>query len=399
MGIFSFLKKAFKEPEKESEEKEKKITLSEVEDAVQEKEGETEKREKHEIKKIEARIKEFTEEIKDKITILNEVNVEAKEKNEKVKSTVNEGRKKYTEHLEKLIESLEDVVNFGSIGKVNLKKVTEDINSAFIRFNTHSGKSYERATILIGKEMGSIKEAMKKFSTELIELFNEDQELISTSKKLTQIKSKLEELKKIDEELIKSEEELKNIILDINTKEKLKKERQENLDRIKKSQEYLDNLEKKNNLEFRKNEIRKEIQGLRTMIDFKGLSNFYHIFEDRMEVVKRYRDNFSEEFREDNGNRLLNLLNESKLNTEEIYDKIKQIKEWREELEKKKKEIKPDETVALSSEIESGEAAVKESIKEKEWAESKKQGILETKKNMLDSIKKNLKQVGIILEE
>ena len=55
-----------------------------------------------------------------------------------------------------------------------------------------------------------------------------------------------------------------------------------------------------------------------------------------MTIVKLYKENFLEEFRSDKGSRLLNLLNESKLNTEKIYDKIKQIQDKEEEIANRK---------------------------------------------------------------
>ena len=87
-------------------------------------------------------------------------------------------------------------------------------------------------------------------------------------------------------------------------------------------------------------EIKKEISELRQIIDFKALSNFFHIFEEKMEIIKSYKDNFLEEFKRDKASKILNLLNESKLNNEKINEKIKKIQNKEKDIEKNKKEVK-----------------------------------------------------------
>ena len=178
-----------------------------------------------------------------------------------------------------------------------------------------------------------------------------------------------------------------------------KKQTYEKLEKIKKSPEYLDNLEKEKNIQFKEKEIEKAISELRTLIDFKSLSSFFHIFEDRMNIVKLYRDNFRGEFRKDKGRRLLNLLNESKLNTEKIYDKIKQIQDWEEEIENSRKKLKKDETIPLSAEIEKADEELDNLTNEKNWAEKNKEKIKATKEEDFNSIKKALELMNLDLQE
>ena len=290
------------------------------------------------------------------------MNIEAKEKNDKIKSAVYEGRKKYIEFLERFIENIEEAKNTATENKSDktpLERVTEDINLAFLRFNENSGKSYERATILIGKEMGNIRDTLKRFSTELIVLFNEDKEIISTFKKFSLIKLKMSEMKELNERLIKADEKTAEFSKEIIEKENENNKFSESIDKIKNSSEYKENIERENALQIKEKEVENEISELRQLIDFKALSNFFHIFEDRMAIVKLYKDNFAGEFMEDKGNRLLNLLNESKLNNEKIYDKIKSIKDKEIDIENSRSLIKEDETKTIYTEIE----RIKEKIK------------------------------------
>lgn len=392
MGILSFLKKIFSEPEKIEPTREK-IGFSEIETFIKKKTDDNNSKENQIISLIKQKIVTFTNELKEKIKIVKGVDVELKEKNDKIKSATNEGRRKYIEFLERFMESLE------TLNKTSLEKITEDINSAFLRFNESSAKSYERATILIGKEMGNIKETLKNFSTELINIFNENKEIISTSKKLSLIVSKINEIKEIKQKSIKIDEEAINLTNKILEKQKESKEISENIDKIKNSQEYLENIEKEKSIQIQEKELEKEISELRQLLDFKALSNFFHILEDRMAIVKLYRDDFLVEFKKDNGSRLLNLLNESKLNNEKIYDKIKQIQDKEQEIEDSKNSVKEDEAQSLSSALEKTNEEIKDLVNEKEWKEKKKEKMKTSQEESLKIIKEELGLIGVDLEE
>jgi hypothetical protein len=393
MGILSFIKKIFSEPEEKEPTIREKISFSNIENVIKKKINEANAKENEEFLIIKENIRRFTGELKEKIKIVNEVDIESKEKNDKVKSAVYEGRKKYIEFLERFIEILE------SLEYTNLEKFTEDINLAFTRFNENSNKSYERATILIGKEMGSIRETLKKFSNELIDIFKTDKEIILTSRRLSLIQSKYNDIKKIDEESIKINEEITNIKNKINDKEEENKEISHKIEEIKDSPEYLNNLEKKKNIQINEKEIEKGISELRQLIDFKALSNFFHIFEDRMTIVKLYRDDFLVEFKKDMGSRLLNLLNESKLNNEKIYDSIKQLQDKEQEIENGKKDIKGDEIQDISLEFEKTKEDINNLIKEREWVEKKKEKLKTTQEEALNIIKQELGLINLDLDD
>ncbi|MCX6750124.1 MAG: hypothetical protein NTZ83_01585 [Candidatus Pacearchaeota archaeon] len=314
MGIWNFLKKILSEEEKVEPIKEK-ITLSNIEEFIKKEIEKTKEEENKDLSLIHEKIKFFTAQLKENAKIANNVDIESKEKNDKIKSAVYEGRKKYLEFLEKFLNNLEKSVKSEEI---NLEKTIEEINSAFLRFSQNSGKSYERATILIGKEMGNIREIIKRFSSELLDIFNENKEIISTSKRLSLIQIKLNENRNLNEKHMKTDERTALLDKKIQEKEKESKNISGEIEKIKNSPEYLENINKMGLIESGEKEIEKEMSELRQIIDFKALSNFFHIFEDRMAIVKLYRDDFIEEFKKDKGSRLLNLLNESKLNNEKV---------------------------------------------------------------------------------
>jgi hypothetical protein len=392
MGIFDFFKKIFSESKKPELIREK-TNFSNIEEIIKKKINETNEKEEKVISSIKEKIATFAKELKDKIKIVNEVDVEAKEKNDKIKSAVYEGRKKYVEFLERFIENIE------TLKETNLEEIMEDINLAFLRFNENSSKSYERATIRIGKEMGSIKETLKNLSSEIISIFSENKEIVSISKKLSLIKLKLNEIKDTNEKIEKINEEILGISNKIPEKEIEIKDILENISKIKASSDYLENLEKERLVQLEEKEVEKEIYSLKELIDFKALLNFFHIFEDKMTIVKLYKEDFQKELKNDKGIRLLKLLNESKLNTEKIEDKINKIQNKIREIEIEKTDIRKDETQILALEIEKIKEEIKNLANEKEWADKKNEKLKISKSENLKIIKDELNIMGVDLEE
>jgi hypothetical protein len=391
MGILSFLKKIFQEEEKTEPAKEK-ITLSNIEIFTKKKLEETKEKEKQVISMIDQKITFFTKELKEKVKIVNQVDIELKEKNDKIKSIVYEGRRKYVEFLEKFISNIENIKG------TNLEEIAKEINSAFLRFNENSGKSYERATILIGKEMGSIKETLKNISSELLKIFNENKEINSNLKRIYLIESKLNENKEINEKLTKIDEDISSLSKRIEEKEKESKNISKQIEKVEKSSEYLENIEKENNLQLKKGEYEEGISQLRQLIDFKALSNFFHIFPDKMEILKKYKENFIEEFKGGGENTLLNILDESKLNTENINQKIKSIQNKKQEIDDLKKEIKKIDTQSLYSEMERVKENINNLINERGWTEKNKEKMKIQEEGNMNAIKEQLTIMNLSLE-
>ncbi len=398
MNMFNFIKKIFKEPEKVEESKEK-IAFSEIGDFVKNKIRETENHEKKAISLINQKVDLFTNEIREKIKIVNAVDIESKDRNDKMKSLVYEGRKKYVEFLERFIKVIQNNELKGGDDKTNLEKVIENINLAFLRFNENSGKSYERATILIGKEMGTMRDALKSLSKELMIIFDENRKIIQISKRLFLLESKMGEIKEMKEKLLKIDEEVINLDKKITEKEEESKEVLEKINKIKKSVEYLENIEKEKSVLQNEQTINEKILNLKQLIDFKKLSNFFHIFEDKMAIVKHYRDDFLGEFKKSGEEPILNLLNESKLNTDKIDKAIEQIHDKKQEVEKDKSTIKKDETLVLASELEKISEEINDLVNEQKWAEKKNEELKVSEVDIFKLIKDELHLMDVELDK
>ncbi|MGY4884428.1 MAG: hypothetical protein ACP5NZ_02505 [Nanobdellota archaeon] len=391
MGILDILKNIFKEDEEEKIRE--KINFSNLENVLENKLKETKEKEKEIISLIKERIDFFTKELKENSITVENVDIEQKEKNEKVKSMVYEGRKKYLEFLERFIENIQNSQ------KTNLDELSKDINSAFLRLNENSIKSYERATILIGKEMGNIRDNLKKFSTELLGILNNNKEINTTLEKINLVKSKIEENKEINEKLAKGEKDVSNINKNIEEKEKEIKKLSKDIEDIKKSSEYIENLERQNNLQLKEKEFEESINELRQSIDFKALSSFFHIFPEKMNIVKNHRENFTIEFKREGKRAILGLLDESKLNNQVIEGKIKEIEDKEQEILNLKDKIKKIDTEDIESGIERAQENLNNLLNEREWADKNKEKMNSQIKENKEIIKKQLELLNIDLED
>ncbi len=388
MGIFDFLKKIIGNENEEI--KKEKIVFYDIGNWTENKRKEIENRERKIFVLIQEKINALTDDISEKIIILKNVDIESKKAEEKFKSLTEEGRKKYLEFVEFLL------INLNNLQEDKLEKIIKDTNKFFSDFNKSSHMSYERATILIGKEMGNIRERLKICSRELIKIFNENKDIINSWNALSIIKLKFEHFEKIEEEI---NEINKSIILlerEINHKEKENEEILEEIQKIKKSSEYLEYLEKLDKIKFLEGDLEKEINNLGQRIDFKALGSFYHIFEEEMAIVKSYRNNFKTNFQKDSGENILNLLNKAKLNTEEISEKINQIKNKRKEIIKEENEIQDkDKTHELSSKIVKIVLEISDLNDEKSKREKRREKLNINKEEIIHNIKNELDNIGV----
>ena len=259
----------------------------------------------------------------------------------------------------------------------------------------------KRATILIGKEMGEIRGSLKSFSKSLRKIFDENKSIVESSKSILFIKSKLTQLQKEDKELQEISNETISINNKISEKEKTSKEIIEEIDVAKKSPEYMKKQEIQERIRILKSELEKDILGLWQAIDFKALGNFYHIFEDKIQIVNDHRDYFKENFEKDGGKAILKLLDEAKLNNKNISEKFDEISRKKEEELKLETEFESeknkDKTVQLHSDstkiiLEIGDLKNKVSREEKRIEKIK-----EEKEKITREIKESLQKFGVEL--
>ncbi len=400
MKLFDFLKKLIKNKKKEEQEeseKNKKITFSELRFWIENKIKEIETKEEEIFSLIKDKTDAIFKEIKIKINIAKSFDVNLKKADDRIKKIVEEGRKKY-------LESVEDLLDFlNNLKKDRFENILAFIDKSFLDFNKKSHLSYERATVLIGKEMSEIKESLKDFSKDLIKIFNENQNLIDSSKRVSFIELKLKLLEKNKKEIEEINLEIISLYKERSNKEKEREEMLVEIEKIKKSAEYLEMKEKEEKIKILKDELGKEIFSLKQTIDFKALGNFYHIFEEEMNLVNAYKENFQINFQKDNGKDILRLLEGAKLNNKNISDKVNKIYNKKEEIlnleEKFENEKIKNQTNELSSKITKRSFEI-EDLKNKKLKEEKRLENLKTnKEEIIKEIKESLEKLGFEMSD
>lgn len=343
MGIFSFLK--FIKKKKVKEIIPKKLAFSEIESWLEQKNKETEIKEKQILSFVKGKIENFNSDLRTKIITLKEFDVESKKSEVRIKAIVNDSREGYIDAVENLITNLEN------IKEIKFSDFVKKIDKIFFDFSKASFKNYERATILIGNEMANIKKTFKSFSKELLEIFDNNKNISELFATIEFIKSKLNSLNSIKKNMIEISETIKSLNEKIIQKEKENQELSNEIQAIKQSEDYKNMLKKKEKINTLKQESKDNIFALKQLINFKALANFFHINEEQMSILKKHKENFYTNFEKDNGKNIMDLLDESKLNTLLILEKVNLIKAKKQEIANYKKEIKKDNIQELSYKI------------------------------------------------
>ncbi len=388
MGIFELFKKLFRQ-DKAEEIVIEKLAFSEIKGWIENRIKENEVKEKEILVIIREKIRKFGKEIREKIVILESVNIEAKKEKEEIKGIVNNSRKDYVKSVENFLE------NLYNLEMDEFEDSMKKINKIFLDFNKSSYKNYERATILVGKEMANVKEGLKVFSKELIKTFDESKGVVDSFKGTSLVKSKLDAIQVIDRTLGKISETIPALIEDIKGKEEENKKLLEEIEKIKRGSNYLERLRTQKKIESLKEELKSDIFKLEQLLDFKALANFHHIFEKEMSVIKEYKENFKQAFQKDNGENILSLLNVAKLNSEIIQEKINSIRTKIEETSTYEREIKEDETQELHSQIKIVVVEIDNLKIEKVKEEKRDEKIGANKEELIDSLKQELGKVNV----
>jgi|SRR3989344_340929 len=376
MGIFDFFRKIAK-TDNVKEIVIEKLAFSEIKDWIERKIKENELKEKEILFMIRKKIEDIIKELREKIVILENFDVEARKEKDKIKNIVADNKEKYIESVENLIERL------NKLEEPKLEKFIERIDKIFFDFNKRSFKNYERATILIGKEMASINEILKVFSKDLLKIFDGSKPITDSFKDLLIIKERLDTITQINKTLEKES----NLNKKISWKEEENRILKQNLEEIKTSPAYLENLTKQKKIKSLREESKKDILELNQLLDFKALANFFHINPRQMRIVKDHRENFQINFKKDNGKAIIELLEEARLSNETILEKVKQIRAKIEETTYHEKNLKKDETQEVYLKIKEVSLEI-DNLKIEEAKEEKRDEKLKTSKEELISILK-----------
>jgi len=390
MKFFNFFKKT-SISEKTEEDLQEKVNFSEISKWIEKKTNENEVKEKRIILEVKEKIEIFNKEIEEKLKILKNFDLESKKEEVRIKFIVNEGRSKYIDSIEIFLK------NLNNLNEKKIETLTKKINNIFFNFNKNSLKNYEKATILIGKEMANLKNCLNEFSRELSKIFEKNQSIANFFKIISVIESKKSELFSINKKikLIDETKEFFNKKSEEKTEEN--KRLLEEIKKIKESSEYKRQLEIREKIKLLDEELNDKISELNQIINFKSLANFFHANPKKMNFLKNYKENFEMNLRRENGESFMSLLDEANEKNKIVLESYNKIKLKKIEIENCKREIKEDETQKINYKIDMLNGEINsirmESIREEKiW-----KNFIEEKILIVELLKKEFKKINVEL--
>ncbi|PIN77291.1 hypothetical protein COV15_02430 [Candidatus Woesearchaeota archaeon CG10_big_fil_rev_8_21_14_0_10_34_12] len=395
MGFLDFLRKKINEAKEIIREqttdnisnKEKKFAvdfkiedLNKLESWVKNKKTNLENQEKEFLEKIKEKILLLIKELKEKTEIAKKIDVGGRKVEEKIKLVVQENLYNYLRHIEKLVESLE------SFEANDTRKTVEKLDNILLNFDKQSRMSYEKSTILIGKELGSMRESIRKFLGDIHNISNENRSFIKEHDTIKFIESKIKEISNIENLNSDLFSEINKMGAEIKALEKEAENIFEKIEQEKKSDSHISFIEKRNGLESKNRELENKTSELRHLADFKKLFSIFHSDAKKMESVKKYEEDFQESFKEDKGKLLLELFKEANLNSQKIIGKIEEINTMKDKIAK----IIIPEDIVKSLELEKKNILSRiEALKYEKDAEKKRHDKIEnSRKEAIEEIKK-----------
>lgn len=307
MGLFDFFKK------KEVVEKEE-IKFEKIPELVSLKKNSFKEIEKEILLLIKGRVEPLLEEFEKELLSLEDIDFNKKKIEEKLRIISIEGFNKFKELFEELIQEIK-VIEY-----LDLKKVVKAINELFDNFNKKSFKSFERATLLIGKELGEIKKSKYNFLRDFNKIFENNHKEIENYEIVSDIEMLLIQIGKLNLEIKNFKDKLNHLDIDKDKLNEKIKELDSKRLKVKNSEDYLKKQKRLKKFEEDKKLLNDYFRKLKNKIDFKSLASIHHSNQKTMQIIKNYKDDFNEMFRRDKGNFIIE--NNKSDEVKELIDKI-----------------------------------------------------------------------------
>jgi len=379
-----FRKRKRQEPKVELEE----VNFVEIESWLENKVKKFAEKEKKVFLLIQEKITIFTSDINEKTKILEAIDIKSKKVEERAKTIVKQSLDKYLNFIKIFTKELTD------IDKQNLNHFIKGANQIFSDFDKRSYIFYQRTNYLIGDELLAVKQEINNLSIYFTDLFNENKKITDSLNLISSIKSKLTQLNETSQILDEINSEIESLDK-ITTKNKERKETlSHKIEKIKITKDYFENIEREEEIKQMEKQLLDNISKLKSLIDFKKLTNAFHSDENKMKTIRNYRENFHKSFDENRGDDILNLISKAELNNSAISNEIKQINERRKKIYENKKLIEKDEVKELLEEIEKIKSELEYIAIEKVKEGKKKEKIEENKEEMWESITPDITELG-----
>ncbi len=321
MGIFDFFKKNRQNPKKKE-----KIKFEDIDKWIFSEKEIIKTEQQIPKKQIEYILKNLLEEIEQGLPALKKIDLSDRKEPERVKLIVLENLEKFIHLLERLIKDLK------IISAESLEDLINKINLSFSNFDRQSSINFQKATFLIGKELEGIQQKVSGFFSEFNRIIKENEIFFKREKLVLEAEELLFRFKKEEKtkkEILTFMESLK---MQINKSEKKIKEYNQEIDSLKKTEEYAKQSKNKQELDNLKKEFNNNITSLKESLDFKALTQVYHSIETQMNIIKEFKQNFKESLEKYGKEKFLDLFSIKEIDQKKIRESIKNIEQIREKI-------------------------------------------------------------------
>ncbi len=319
MSFFDKIKNLFESSSKESEKVLiEDLNIERLSDRII-KEFEIINSQKSEIKsRFNLLISSFNKDLIDVIKFLKNVDLSQRKEHEKIKSVVIQNLDYYIAHLEKFNSNLNNIheQDFDSY----IKRLVLIINS----FSRDSHIHFERATILIGKELEHAREVVNSFMRDIKAIIEKQNPITQKEGLFNNLKIKNQELVEIKSLLNNCDKDLELIADNLKEKDKILDKTLEDIKLFKESEEFNKSLlDNEKNL-FSLREVERNIQEIKRNIDIKLLAKTYHSDEKKSRLISDYHNNFLKALKDDKELKFFSLLESD---NEKYCDKLLELRE------------------------------------------------------------------------
>jgi len=386
MRFFDFFKK-----KKQERGVTEKISFKEIDKEINNKKQKIENNQKEPKKQIKESLAELLQGLEQGRILLETLDLEEKKAPEKAKLIVRESLIQFNDYLEKLISDIK------GLDSESLEVLIKKINLIFYEFEEKSLRSFQKSTFLIGKELGDIREYIKKFYRVFNKIIKENEQIIEQGRRISIIEEKLQTFRRIEKNILKNNEEIMEIEKTIKiSEEKIQSLKKEIEDR-KKSSEYVKRIKTIQEIEGLKISLAIKLQELKNLIDFKALTKIYHSIESKMRLIKEYKENFKETFEKEGCENLQELVDIKGINQDLINGKIKEIKENKQNIDSI--QVEKDMTEELAKNIRDIERKIEDFNYEKIGKQRRDKRLREDKNKAKEEIIIELMKLTIIVKD
>lgn len=336
MGIRDFLQNLFKEKAKSVEEnRETKIPFENLHSKIVSELQIIEKEKENVKKELSENVLRFSSELNEQIKKLKNIDLSKRKEIEKIKLITLDNLKIYISHLEKLSDYLVNETNYKDL---KAREYAEYIHNSLTKFMHTSHSSFEKATILIGKELEQNKALIREFFNLHRNIVNANKNIFEKETLLLSLNSLLENHNSIKLAISDNESEILRLTEKINYILIQKQNKEKELSLLINSSSFKEMLVERNRLQEEKNILNNEITALKGQIDLKDLSKLFHNDDKKNKIIKSYKENF-----------LSGLNNDQQLILAEIIEQARPEMKIQEKLREIKKKNASLQVISLSS--------------------------------------------------